>query len=335
MFSLLLLGVALAADPVPTAPLAPAGPSWRWEAGSPRVYAFDTCVELPEPLTLDAGEQLQARVDRVQLQLVLSCEAAVVEPGGWALACLVQELTLRAEALPGDEAALAPVLVALDARLSAAAIELPVRRDGRQRVPVLHGLERREQPIAALGSLLFERALLGLELTLPEDDALRWGESSPGLMSYLPRARSVGAARLQSEATPSADGARWEIRSRGRGVLRADALSGTGGRRAPAALSLNMTFDAAAVLDLADGALVSRDWALVSHVTPSAAFDASATRRPYAAAGALRRLGPGETAVFPESAPLAPGERSGACAALEASRPTLEAAFDQPLGAGP
>ncbi len=292
-----------------------AAPQWRWDIGKSNTYITDTCLALPEPLVLVGG----ARADLVRVESVLSCEPALSEPAGWTLVCTVRGLGLQAEARPGEEAGLAEALVTLDSTLTGVMLVQEVYRDGRQRPATLSGLDRRDRASSALGLMLLERGLLGLELALPSGPETRWGQPSPGLLSYLPRARSGGASRLQSEATPSEDGARWEIHSRGIGVLQAEALPVEGRRGAPAALSLNMTLEGSATLDLAEGAMVARSWTLTSTVTPTGEAALEGSRWPYAGAGTLRRLGAGEAVSVAESRPLAAGERPGACAALDTS----------------
>lgn len=321
MLPLLLLAPALAA-----------APAWRWPAAEPRAYAFDTCVQLPEPLALRADQNLEARSDRLQLQLVASCEPATEEPAGWQLVCSLRDVSLRALPLPGDEAALPAVLTELDGKLTGALVELVMQRDGRFRKVELH-LEGRDRKAARTRQTLewlLERALYGLELTLPTGEETAWGTSAPGLLSYLPRAKSLGATRMQHEATPTPEGSAWVVRSRGRGVVQADALTLETGLGAPGSLSLALSAESEARFDLAEGALDARRWAMFGRVTPSAVFDELLMRHPYATGGALQRLRPGESATLAESGPLG-AEASGACQAMDAALPGLEAALEHPL----
>lgn len=318
-----LLNLALAAPP-----------TWQWNTGASRAYALEACIDLPEPLRLSGHENLEARPDRFQVQVVTSCEPALAEPRGWTLVCSLRDLSLSAEP-PSPQEQLGAVLLELDARLTGALVEIAVSREGRMERFVLHEVERRDRKASRTAeslTWLLERAFLGLELSLPAGDETRWGERAPGLLTYVPRAKSLGAARLLHELQPREDGL-LEIRSAGRGVVQADALTLRTELGPPGALSLSMAAESEAVFDPAAGALVSRRWAVRSRTTPSAVFDPTLMRHPYAAAGSVRLLSSGEAVTLSESRPWGqPGFTLGsACQDLEASRARLEAALEQPI----
>lgn len=318
----LLLGIPLAA-----------APAWQWTLGSPRDYAFDTCLELPEPLSLGADAD-GPRSDRLELELVTRCEPATADPGGWSLVCQIAGASLSAEALPSGADGLIAALQDLDGRLRGGLVELVVNREGHiQRLELHPSTGRKGAPETTTLGWLVERALLGLEQSLPDGEATRWGESGTGLQSYLPRERSFGASHTLNAAIPDPDGHTLRIQSAGQGVLRADALSLLTTRGAPGALSLHVALRSEGSFDLQEGALTQRSWTLLSRTTPAATFNAARMRHPYGAAGTLRRLLPGADASIGETRLLPPDHTldGGACRALDDARPALEEALDAPL----
>lgn len=317
----LLLGIPLAVSPV-----------WQWNVGTSRDYAMDTCLELPEPLTLGA-EADGTRTDRLELELVTRCEPATSDPGGWTLVCQLAGASLSAEALPSGSDGLLAALQDLDGRINGALAELVVDREGQVKRLDLHTDGPRKSAARTTLTLLVERAFLSLELTLPEGETRRWGESGAGLLSYLPRARSLGATHILHAATPDADGRTLHIQSAGQGVVRADAVTLANARGAPGALSLHMVLRSEADFDLQDGALGARQWTLLSRTTPDASFNAARMRHPYASAGTLRRLPAGESAAISESRLLTADHAldGQACRALNDARAALDEALDAPL----
>ena len=101
------------------------------------------------------------------------------------------------------------------------------------------GRDRRSKGTSELLGWMLERGFIGLDLSFAPTAELRWGERGPALLTYLPRAHSLGAARLLHDGTLSEDGKLLAISSRGRGVVAADSLSAgpephdAGGRGGP------------------------------------------------------------------------------------------------------
>lgn len=325
---LLTLGAA------PRAGEAPARIGWRWPLGEPRSWWMEACVELPEPVTLRAEDGRSVAIDRYQIQLVTSCLAATEAPTGWVLGCSWTASNLVAEALPGEASALPAVLREIDSRLDPAWAELSVSRDGRLDGFTLHdlgGRDRKTRGTAELLGVLFERAYIGLDLSFPPGPELSWGERSPALLTYLPRARSLGAARLLHDGALSEDGRTLELRSRGRGVVAADSLSVGGGEGPLGALSFTLAAQSTARFDVAEGTLAERRWLVLSRVTPSEAVDLSAARHPYAMAGALRLLQPGDAVSLIPTGPWGASPPGESCVALDQARAGADAALEAPL----
>lgn len=314
--------------------LAAEAPAWRWPAGETRSWLMEACVELPEPLPLRDDDGDSARIDRYQLQLVTSCTAATEAPTGWSVACSLAATNLLAEAIPGDEADLAVVLDAMDLKLEPAWVELGLSRDGQIDLFVLHdvaGKDRRGNRTGELLAWMVERAFLGLELSFAPGGELSWGERGPALLTYLPRARSLGAARMLNDGALSADGHHLEIRSRGRGVVQADTISVRTGLGTPGALSLSMAAQGSAVFDLDEGTLEKRTWIVLSRTTPSSEHDEMNMRHPYAMAGAVQRVQPGQPISLSPTGVWGSSPPGQTCEALDQARAGLEAALDAPM----
>ena len=298
---------------------------------------MEACVELPEALSLSDEDGHAARIDRYEVQLVTSCQAAPEGPAGLPLACSLVGSDLLAEAVPGeDAAALAAVLQSLHTRLEPAWVELVVSPDGQLRRFALHDVparDRRSRAVAEALGWMVERAFIGLDLAFSPTGALSWGERNPALLTYLPANRSAGAARLLDEGALSADGALLEVKSRGRGVIMADPLSARGGGSPVGGLSLSMAAQSRAQFDVAEGTLEARSWEVLSRTTPGAGLDASTMRRPYAMAGEIERLQPGAKVQLSPTGVWGSSPPGGACQALDAARASLEAALDAPLTA--
>ena len=112
------------------------------------------------------------------------------------------------------------------------------------------------------------------------------------------------------------------------------AAGGGGGGVGPlGALSLTLAAQSNARFDLEQGALQDRDWLVLSRTTRAGGVDPADMRHPYAMAGTLRRILPGETVHLSPTGPWGASPPGQTCVALDQARAGLEAALDAPLAA--
>ena len=176
-----------------SAPSAVSGLEWRW-SGEARRYRIETEVLVPSFMWFIADQNQQARVSAWQIGLVLNCGSAVPSgKKGWQVECGVDDVALRAAALPGDQATpdrpsvLQPVLNELDGKLTAAKVQIGLRKDGRITMVDIEGLERSNRRIGQMNEILrqvISRAIAGLDLELPEGGVSTpsWTQRSSQLM---------------------------------------------------------------------------------------------------------------------------------------------------------
>lgn len=300
---------------------------WLWPEDSSRSFGIEVYLRLPEPLPLESAVGT-AEIERIQLQLLTSCDVGRADPGGWTLVCVLRDLSLVARQKPGQEGDIGPVLEAVDKRLSGALLTLAISREGRVAGMALADLTRADKKAPrAVSSMvcLLERALLGLDLTLPDEGQDRWAETGSALLSYVPASASHGVSRAYHRATP-ANGA-LDIASTGRAVIQAPALSSGSGPTG--ARSINLVMQGSARFELDVGLLSARSWTVLGRATPLVSSAPLLADPSYAWSGTLRWIQPGDSYVVVPTGVWTEGFAPGAAwQVMEAARPALEAVLD-------
>lgn len=324
-------GGTAAPDPEQTAPLG-RHLAWAWPADQERAYTIALALALPEPLLLEGPDPVAVRLLRLELRLFTRCSAIEESPAGWRVLCLLSDVALVGEPVEADRGRLGPALALAESTLQQGALDLAFRRDGKISSAALVGLEtrdRRRQRLHETLEMLLERAFLGLELVTPASWSGGWSTPGPGILSYLPRAQSLGATRLVMRATEppvtqTADPRLLRFDHEGRGVVQAGTLQARQERNAAGSLSMALASTGSLVFDAEAGALVERRWAVLGRPTASGGLTDV-----YIQSGLLRQGLPGDPA--PDLGPSA--ERDPAAPTSEtwlyweAARPGLEASL--------
>ena len=294
-------------------------------------YQLEVGVTLPDPILLRAMENREGRAARFEVRLVTTCSPEAADP--LALRCDVNDVALSALALQADEGSLGLVLQQYDQLLTGAWVQISFKKDGTLSHFDLEGIDQDDRRagvvIETLRQLLL-RAYAGLELSAPDAFAAdsAWSQKGTRILEHLRTADTITSGVVKHHVA-GLEASQAQIESTGGGSM---TLHPEGSPDGPSMI-LAGDNGGRAVVDLAERALVGRDWWMTMASTASSvpsggalyALDAKGNGRiVYVQAGLVRRLDPAEPA--PELGES--GENSFASPASEIMQRNL----DQLLG---
>ena len=279
----------------------------RWEVHS--------TVVLPRPVWLIQGVQGTVRATEVELDLSLACREDPDDDRE--VSCLIEDVAIRAAAMPGDEVLMAGAVKEADERLTGAIVQLQVKKgrirnvglDVVQTGPRLRRMIRmRDENLR----LFLSRALSGFDLQTHEltvgrdgDEDTVWHQRNTWLVQ-MPAGRGTHAVgHVVHQARPQDDG-RFQVLSQSDFSIAVEVLNANG---VPAAQDTFRGEMRAEAYVGADGGLLSRRWALHAEPTPSADVANGLVGLPYIQTGRLVRLEGDTRAELGKSGVISPNHR--------------------------
>jgi hypothetical protein len=276
---------------------APSLPPMAWDWDAPQRLYVETEVNLPELMWFNAEFNKNARVFAFQLRAVLDCKGTEKESSRKRLVlCDVQDASLAAGAVAGDQGRMQPIVDEYDAVLTDATLALVVRFDGRitdvnlEDVPVVNLRTRGRKETLRL---LMRFLAAGIEVPLPRGPDALW-LSSEALLCTLPT--TVGTAGPVDGVHQGAmNGGVVEIATNARGIM----APGESDNRYTCEFSAHTLFDPQV-------GLVHRAWTMRGEPTASSPIAMGAAGYPYLQRGSARRLTADEVVDVGESREVIP-----------------------------
>ena len=275
--------------------LASQGYAWSWQPGQTRRFVAKAEVVLPEAIEFNAAVNVDALVNTVQIDLVLSC-AALDEVGktAWLVRCDIDAASLRATPNPQSVHRVEKVAPEWATVLADQAwIELIQGVDGKIRQVDLKGVDTRINRLRRIGEMMRQlvlRAIAPLDVHLPKggDDrgAGQWIQKG-GLAWMLPSLTGTLGSSETRWQVGTQSGDRSLLASSAKGVIASSEEFNGQPRNTIAA---QMT--GAAVWDAADGALVESSYRMTGTVTASS-VQAEAREYSYSQVALVRQIAPG------------------------------------------
>jgi hypothetical protein len=268
---------------------------WEWPEGRTHSWYLHTEVQLPSAMWFVADTNKQARVAAFQVEFVMTCRLeGAAGKRSLPLRCAVDDIAIRAAALPGDAGVLPEILAEMDEKLSVAELQLVLRTDGRLRHVDLENVDKRNRRISQMHEnmrLVLVRALAGFDLRLPRSADLKagaWPQYEAELMKLPSSIGTIGAMDL-AHKNRKRIGDLVPIDSSGRGMMSASGA----GTSAPDIYAINL--EARGVFDTKLGILRERRWTVLGMPTASSAMAEGGEGIPYGQRGFLSYIPPGQT----------------------------------------
>lgn len=320
MYRFAPLALALAALPALAAATPIAGMAWSWPLPESRRYYVENEVVLPLYMWFIAEKNKEARVAAWQVRMVIDCDD--VQPRGkhaWDVMCRIEDIGLKAAALPGDQATskrdlLGPILAEMDEALTGSRIQLVLKDNGRVQNVDLEDVDRGHRRASQRTEnlrMVLQRAVAGFDMQLPKagaSDEGMWIQHDSLLMAAPNQTGSFGTSDLLTKVE-SIEGDRVILRTAGKGMVAPVA------RGADSAQNLFDTkLSAGAVFDRKRGMLTERIWTVDGVPTASSALSEGGQGTSYFQSGRIVYLPPGieAPAVGPTEEVSPPGDTASA-----------------------
>ncbi len=309
--SALLLGasLAVAAEPVADASelASQSWPAleWSWDAQERHRWYFETEVQLPSHMWFNSFSNKEVRVSAFQVKMMVSCgDAEEVNKKTWDVHCTVEDIGLRAAALPADQGRLAPILAEWDERLTGMSFDLVQKRTGRVVNMGLDetGRNRRDNEIHQNYRLVLMRLLAGLDFQLPRSGVLSggWPQYESQLIAVPSVTGSAGALEIIYHPVQVTEEEQVVVRAAGKGlIVPPDAMN-----------QYDARYEGVLVFDASMGMLTEHQWTMIADPTASSIASEGADGIPYGQRGLLRYLPPGHLVSVGETEEThAPGQQ--------------------------
>jgi hypothetical protein len=280
---------------------------WSWSEGVSHSWYLQTEVQLPSAMWFVADYNRQARVAAFQIEFLITC-GLDAPPGkrSLALRCSVDDVAIRAAALPGDEGVLPEILAEMDEKLSVAELQVVLRKDGRLNQVDLENVDKRNRRISQMHEnmrLVLARAMAGFDLRLPKSEDLKigaWPQYSAELMELPSSVGTLGAVELAHGVQGVTSGL-VPIASSGRGTM----SPSSAGSSSPDIYALEL--EARGIFDTDLGVLRERRWTVLGLPTASSAMAEGGAGVPYGQRGFLSYVPAGQSPpVLGETMEVAP-----------------------------
>lgn len=240
------------------------GLEWSWAPGESHQWYVEAEIHLPGFIWFAAEHNKEARVVSYQVRMLTTCEPALENKKGWELACVIDDIGLKAATLSPDQPQLPEILDELDTKLTGAPLQLELRKDGRLRSLDLEGMEKenlRTGRIQENTRLVLYRAMAGFDLQLPRKGYARypsWAQTDSVLMWSPSAVGTLGSTEFVHQIIER-KGDLVIVQTLGRGMV------------VPAAQAnqYDTDLDAMAVFDLKQGVLTERVWNALGKPTAS------------------------------------------------------------------
>ena len=299
-----LLGLVLGVQPASAID----GLSWTWDA--PRRFLLISDVNAPEFLLFQAEKVHQARVYKWRTNVVVSCVGEPLGKKAYSINCKIEDISLQARALRGDEEIIQPVLNDLDSKLTGATIQIEMTRDGRIRDVDLDGIpqrHRRMHEITETMRLVLSRSVAALDLQLPkngdDEGAGRWRQKQTLVTAFPSDQGTMGSVKSIHEVK-SSGAESTVIMSTGKGVAGSGRTIEVAGQEQVANM-YEIQYAGESTFDRKNGSLLSREYQLRGTPTSSSENSGAWQGQPYLQYAKLIRLDNGEKPNVGESRPLA------------------------------
>jgi len=194
-----------------------------WDWSRTHRYYIGVQVQLPTSEWIATQYNHEARISAYDLQLVTTCSDAQVESRHVVqVDCRLDDVALSAAPLEQDVGLVQPILDQLDQSLTGAVVQLQMRDDGRINdigLDAITHVDPRTGFINETLRLIVSRAFAGLDLSLPDDDALKsWAQYRSWLMRTPSIDGSSAGIEIVNRVRTVRDG-ETEITSVGRGTI--------------------------------------------------------------------------------------------------------------------
>lgn len=264
------------------------GLAWKWDQGQKRTFHIKSEIQLPRFIWLRAFNNLEVRGFGLKMQIVTTCEAAEqLGKRGWELNCLVDDLSLQAVAVRGDQGQLDRILAEWDERLTGEKLEVVLDNDGELRdvnYVDLTRRNRRDGENMEYWRQVLLRLFSPMDLELPKKGTDKgegqWKEKNPLVISFPSFQGSVGSVDI-THAIEASRGGLVRIASSGKGTLgNASSTKSTGGNEEISDF-FEMDMVSSTTFNTEQGTIVKREVAARGVPTASSALAEGTEGLPY------------------------------------------------------
>jgi len=260
---------------------------WDWS----RTHRFyvEVQVQLPSAEWIATQYNHEARISAYDLRLVTTCSNAQIESRHVIqVSCTLDDVALSAAPLEQDVGLVQPILEQLDHALTGASVELQMRDDGRVNDIGLDAVSHVDERSGFVNEdlrLIVSRAFAGLDLNLPDDEAMQsWAQYRSWLMRTPSVDGSSAGIEIVNKIRTVQEG-QTEIASVGRGTI----VPGEGFDKYDTRLASD------AVFDTRFGRISDRTWTVAAGPTSSSVIAQGAAGYAYLQQGHLVALLGGDT----------------------------------------
>jgi hypothetical protein len=211
------------------------------------------------------------------------------------LDCTIEDISIQANALPGDESSLPMVLEDLDQKLTGAVIQMQMTHDGRVRAVDLEGISKRHRRLAEIVEtmrLVLSRAVAVLDLQMPKkgDDEGKgvWMQKQSLVTSFPSGLGTLGSVKTQHELVEKKEDLVL-INTVGEGIAGPGRTIEVAGQEQVANL-YELQYAGQSSFDLKDGSLMTREYQLRAKPTASSEMSGAFKGTPYLQYAKLVRL---------------------------------------------
>lgn len=218
---------------------------WTWDADTRRTWYVESAQTLGGVQHWYVANQ-HVRIVQTQLRMITTCEVERETKRRWELSCVIDDASVVASSMPGEEARVPAATAWMDQKLEGATFEVRLGRDGRIGLVDLEAEQSwdpDERAMDAAIEAMVKDAFHGFDLELGEGE--RWTQEYARLAEWQ---GTAGRVPVTHELVGVEDG-KAVVHSAGQGHLSAHWLG---------------DLEADAVWDLAAGAPSYRWWKVIS-----------------------------------------------------------------------
>lgn len=298
------LGLSLTALPAH----ATDGLQWQWSTDTERTYHVRSQVRLPTFIFFNAFNNIDVRIFEFAWEMVTTCKG--VQPIGkkaWEVACTIDDISIQAAAMPGDEGRLTPVAQEWDERLTGKVMQLQFTLDGRVRNVGFDSIERRNRRDGENTERvrqILTRMFSPLDFRMPKNGDDKgiggWAQKDTLLVGFTSSRGTTGAVEVTHNIS-GAKGSQVKVLSKGAGTVgNIDSASAVAGQERIDQYKMELTTET--FFDTAAGEMIKRQAAVYGTPTASALVADGTDGIPYIQGYSLDLIRAGEPRpTLPES----------------------------------
>jgi hypothetical protein len=249
------------------------GLAWQWPEGEERRFYARSQLVLSEMFEMNALNNTDSVVGKVELELLLRCKLDVaIGKTAFAIRCEIDDVALRAEPWTTSRGRTAEVIPEWVSVLKDQAwIQIEQGRNGRIRSVDLEGTEKRISRMQAISEnmrLLVSRAIAPFDVMLPKkgDDmgAGAWAQTESLVFALPSTVGTYGAPMIIHQVQRAEEGGKAIWLSHGEGTISSGEQMGENARTTVA-----VKMDGSVVFDTARGLILESQYIAEGQVTSS------------------------------------------------------------------